>query len=184
MRRPLAVTALLALAACGGDDDAQPADSPPTSAALRPAGEVLAEQAMDDAVDVGASATVDPLNVTITDMTAAADDGGFRLAVTMRVENRSDEAQSAPEMGIVCTGNPDEGGYQADSTMIAGEELPPGTFIDATQYLLLPGDSRIEGEDVPVCVEPAVVVVEGVGMFIGEQPSASWRIPPGVLPSG
>jgi len=66
--------------------------------------------------------------------------------------------------------------------MQVGEELPSGTFLDATQYLLLPGDART-GETVPPCAEPAVVEVGAIGAFVGEVPASSWLIPTGLLPT-
>lgn len=150
---------------------------------LRPAGEVLAERVIDGALPFGESASVGQHTVTVSSAETAPDSGGFRLAVQLRVENSSGEEHFPPEVSIVCSGNADRGGSQADSTMKGTDRLPPGTFIEATQYLLLPGDSRITGQPVPACAEPAVIVVEWCCSWSGDRPGASWQIPAGVIPA-
>lgn len=94
----------------------------------------------------------------------------------MRIENASGAEQLAPETSIICSGTAEGGGYQADSTMAAGSPVPDGTFVDATQYLLLPGDART-GEIVPACAEPAVVEVAA----LDADATGVWAIPTGVI---
>ena len=61
-----------------------------------------------------------------------------------------------PNIGIVCMGSTEMGGYQAESTVSLSDTLPGGSYRQGTLNLLLPPDSRT-GTPVPACATPAYV---------------------------
>ena len=88
--------------------------------------------------------------------TAGGDDLGPWLVTPVRVENRGKADQSMPNIGIVCMGSTEMGGYQAESTVSLSDTLPGGSYRQGTLNLLLPPDSRT-GTPVPACATPAYV---------------------------
>ena len=89
-------------------------------------------------------------------LTVGGDDLGPWLVTLVRVENRGSADQSMPNIGIVCTGSTEMGGYQAGSTISLTTSLPAGSYREGTLNLLLPHDRRT-GTPVPSCATPAYV---------------------------
>jgi hypothetical protein len=98
----------------------------------------------------------DNVYVIFSAPTVGGDDLGPWLVTPVRVENRGSVDQSMPNMGIVCMGSTDMGGYQAGSTVKLTDTLPAGSYREGTLNLLLPHDSRT-GTPVPSCATPAYV---------------------------
>jgi hypothetical protein len=169
---------LLALGACGGSDDS----SDTTAGELRPAAEVTGDRIAEQAMQVGETAKIDDVSVTITSIVAAADEYGFRLAVTAHAENATEEDLQTPAFRIGCAGSDERGEFQADSDWAWWEPVPAGSYIDGTQYLLIPGDDRITGEAVPACADPAFVVTERQ-VTMDDDPVYAWAIPAGIVPT-
>ncbi len=181
-RRAIIIGAvLLTLGACGGDDSGGAADTSPaatdTSAGeLRPAEDVRADEAMSgerhamgDTVEFGGA------SITLSAPVVGGDDFGPWLEVTFRAENAGDEPVAPFEVSMLCTGNTEEGGTQMGGTYPWNAELPAQSFDEGTVHILLPGDGRF-GEPRQECISPAVVKVDQVGAFIGEQPRELWAI--------
>lgn len=89
------------------------------------------------------------------------DDGGPWLAVDLRIESPSDSDIQFLDVGIVCAGNDETGGWQANSTLDLNAEVPAETFDEGTVNLLLPGDGRF-GEEIPECATPAAIRISPV----------------------
>jgi hypothetical protein len=89
-------------------------------------------------------------------LTVGGDDLGPWLVTPVRVENRGKADQSMPNIGIVCMGSTEVGGYQAGSTMSLTDTLPAGSYREGSLNLLLPKDSRT-GTAVPARATPAYV---------------------------
>jgi hypothetical protein len=120
------------------------------------------------------------VRLTAKAMKVGGDDGGRWLVVALRLENSGDEALGGPNIAIVCTDGAEEGGWQADSTLDMGAEIPAGSFSEGTLNLLLPGDSRT-GEAVPECLAPAYVQATPT-VYMGDvPPSIQYQIPAEVL---
>lgn len=157
----------LAFAACGGSDD-----STTSNTELRSAEEVRSEEAADGAQgELGSEVEVDGRAVSVSDPVLSGDDGGPWIEVQVRYENRGGTDIDWFEVGIVCTGNDEVGGYQAGSTLDLIAGLPAGTFDEGTVNLLAPGDGRF-GEERPECTKPALVRVSAyIGGIESDEPS-------------
>lgn len=173
---PAALAAtLLLLAGCG--DDAPGAKEENT--ALRNGNSVEASTESGDATDLalGEFAELgDHLRVRVGDTKVGGDDGGPWLEIAVRAENDGSEDQMLPEIGIVCSGNAEQGSYQADSTLLLTDTVPAGSFKEGTLNLLLPGDSRT-GEKIAPCETP-VFIRATPGIYVGDEPpSFRWELP-------
>ena len=149
---------------------------------LRPADEVKAEQILANAqtADLGETFELAPgLTVVVQDMSVGGDSGGPWVAVSARIENRTTDELSVPAMAITCNGSPDEGGWEADSTLPLYDTLPSGSFAEGTAHLLLPNDGRY-GEPRIECAGPAVVKISTWTMAAGDR-DAVVEIPADVL---
>lgn len=182
-RTPSILAAVLALAACGsgGTTTAEPS--------LRDAGDVAAERFVTTPLGKGADVTVPPLvtvegqeppevvlRALVTGFTVGGDDAGPWLAAEVRAENPNGDAQAFPTFAIVCAGGTEAGGYQAGSTVMFGDPLPPRSFKEGIVHLLLPGDART-GTGVPECAAPAYVRA-----FASENAGGGqWPVPGDVL---
>ena len=144
---------------------------------LRPADEARADNAFDRMVfhELGEEVEVGDVTVTITGFAVEPDDQSGLLAVTARVANSSEGESSVPELAVMCTGNPEEGGWMADSTLSLYDTLPAKSFDEGTVILNVPGDGRY-GERVPECVGPAVIVAKPM-MTLTKSDVAAWTIP-------
>jgi hypothetical protein len=106
------------------------------------------------------------LKVMLSTITQGGDNSGPWLTVHVRVENTGSQGRANPNIGIVCAGSEQTGGWQAASTFNVGQSLPAGSFDEGDVNLLLPGDSR-SGQAVPSCKTPAVVRVSTTGVVTG-----------------
>mgnify|MGYP006924535603 CR=1 FL=1 len=151
---PLLLVVALALASCGSDGDSDPDSS---EGELRNAEDVRSEElvyGVDGAI--GDAIELDGSTVLVEGVIVDGDDGGPWLAVDLRIENRSGSDIQFLDVGIVCAGNDESGGWQADSTIDLNAGIPADTFDEGTVNLLLPGDGRY-GEEISECATPAVV---------------------------
>lgn len=99
------------------------------------------------------------LSITFDAPFVGGDDLGPWIEIATRFDNRNTDIDAQyPNVGIVCVGSTDEGGYQAGSTRLFGDPVPAGSFLEGKLHLLLPGDGRY-GEPVPPCTTPAVIRV-------------------------
>jgi hypothetical protein len=179
-------------AACSSSSASKPnassggQSSTTTGGPLRPSGEVNAGNAAAAAkkATLGETVTLDTgLTMKVTHMRIGGDNLGPWLTVAVRAENRSGQSTTNPQVAIYCKGEPEGGGYQADSTYSLSAELPTGSFAEGNVNLLLPKDSRT-GVATPLCAEPATVRVnEFQSVTVGnEQPkSFDYAIPPALV---
>jgi hypothetical protein len=156
------------LAGCGSSSKSSsgtttgPTSSAPTTApkGLKPSESVEAERQAANAqiVTFGQPGKLpdDVYVIFNTPLTVGGDDLGPWLVTPVRVENRGSADQSMPNIGIVCMGSTEMGGYQAGSTAKLTDTLPTGSYRQGTLNLLLPHDSRT-GTPVPSCGTPAYV---------------------------
>lgn len=171
------VLSLLALAGCSGDDDG---DAGGNSSGLRPADEATEDANRDASIDgrIGEFVELDGLRLKVEEiryLEDVEDDGtgsDFRIVLTVRSENPTDETLSNPDISVIC-GNTDEtGSWYADSTFELYKELPPGTFDEGELVLGMPTG----------CEDP-IIRAQMNGMFMegDEPPDADWVVPEGAL---
>jgi hypothetical protein len=178
-RRPLVILAIAATVGAACSSSSSDESSTSSRSSLRPAGEVSAEEEATEAKDVavGETVTLDKgVTVKVTNMSVGGDDLGPWLTVGVHAENKSGESTTNPEVAIHCKGEPEAGGWQADSTYSLGDELPAGSFAEGSINLLLPEDSRT-GEPTPACDEPATVRVTELGVTVGNERPKSFDYP-------
>lgn len=166
-----AATALL-VSGCGGDESP---DASEENTALAPADEATDGSGADevelrDFADLGTG-----MRVRVDSPTVGGDDGGPWLTVSVRVENSDDEAAAVPDVALRCGDAEEGGGYQADSTLSLGEEIPAGSFMEGTLNLLLPGDSRT-GKPVPACEDELFILADYVGLVTDETTPGRWTL--------
>lgn len=162
---PLVVSACFSVAGCGGSEGtAEP------NLDLQPAGSVLVMEASPQASPLGQMLDIDSSSrFTVTEIRVGGDDYGPWLEVDVRGEAAKDAGFLPYAIAIRCTSSAETGGWQADSTVSPGQEIPKGAYLEGTFNLLLPGDGRY-GEPVPECTPPAFIEV-------GSSPSGWFAIP-------
>jgi hypothetical protein len=149
---------------------------------LRPADDVRSEEVLagGEDVEVGETAELEGVMLSVSAMTVDDSDSlGPMVRVDVRSENPTSEELANPTLAIYCTGDPEGGGWQADSTWRFRGPLPAGTFDEGFANLLLPGDSRT-GNPVPVCQTPAYLhgwIFQAVTFDADPAPFAQWRVP-------
>lgn len=165
-RSALLVVLVCSLAACGSDDETT---TPNT--ALPPAESVREEERSEGSVALGELVdTGYGVRAGVLAFSVGGDDGGPWLVAETRVEGL-DEGGSVPNMGIVCAGGTELGGWQADSTLQLATDVPAGSFDEGSVHLLLPGDGRY-GEPIPECAGPAFVEIDTIdGPAVVEVPA-------------
>lgn len=170
----VSVVAFGLLAACGGDpDDSHGAQgtsgggSTSTNDDLRPADEVLAENEAAEAHQFifGQSATlIEGLTVTIDRPALYDDDTSAALLLDVRVENGTERTLAMPTIELFCAGSTKDGDNLAvledEDLLDTNGQLPPDTFVEGHVYALVPGDSRITGDESPDCTSPALIRVK------------------------
>ena len=163
---------------CGGDDGK---DEP-----LRPADDVRTETATAEApkasekLSLGQSASVGDLTVTVSraDYRTAADLGNRKpsppltrwVMVTMRIENKSTNETSAPDLYLYCGGERSSSRYFDDSpgALNLQKALPAKSFAEGTALLGAP-------ESCP----GAEIRAQATGAFPASKvpPPATWVLP-------
>jgi hypothetical protein len=157
----LALLSAVLLAGCGSGDENKSSNKPNFSLKNGDKVEESEAAAAAKVVQVGDFGDLPgDGRVSVTAMKVGGDDLGPWLEVSMRVENASNETAGVPDTGIVCTGSSDQGGYQADSTLLLSDEIPAGSFKEGILNLMVPGDSRT-GEPAMPCTAPAFVQITG-----------------------
>lgn len=154
---------------CGGEDGTT-TDGPPVTGDLLPAGEVGEARTREESVDgaLGESYDLGPLSVVVSaiEFDTAVDDNGtddaYRIAVTIRTENRTSDDTTNPEAHVMCLDGND-GSWYADSTFELYGDLPSGSFSEGVLILGVPDG----------CSEP-VVRVEA---FSADDVIVDWVVP-------
>lgn len=167
----------LVLAACGDDDVADGA-----SERLRPADEVLEEAERDDAIKgvLGEPVELIGLRLIVESIEYLEDVDGdgtrsdFRIVVSVRSENRTDEPLSNPDMSVVCSNTDETGSWYGDSTFKLYKELPPGTFDEGNLILGFPTG----------CADPLIRAQMSGVVMDGENWTADWVVPETALSPG
>ncbi len=153
-----------------------------SSEGLRSAEEVLAEQAESASITASVGEVFDleeRITVSISNIERGGDDLGPWLVVSMRVENRGSEDATPPDISLICSGSPEEGGRLSIGERFI-DSLPADTFDEAALYLLLPGDPRegiSSGRLLPECLTPAWVAINDTGWTFGDLSEAHVRVP-------
>jgi len=153
-----------------------------SSEGLRSAEEVLAEQAESASITASVGEVFDleeRITVSISNIERGGDDLGPWLVVSTRVENRGSEDATPPDISLICSGSPEEGGRLSIGERFI-DSLPADTFDEAALYLLLPGDPRegiSSGRRLPECLTPAWVAVNDTGWTFGDLSEAHVRVP-------
>jgi hypothetical protein len=162
---PLLLTATVAVAACGSSDDSTGSNESSSNESgdeLRDAEDVRSEELAEGASgSIGDVIDIDGVAVLVAGVVVSGDDDGPWLSADLRIENSSDSDIQFVNVGIVCAGNDETGGWQAGSTLDLNAGIPAGTFDEGTVNLLLPEDGRF-GEEVPECAIPAVIRISPV----------------------
>lgn len=162
----------LLLAACGSDDGDEP---------LRNAGDVREEERAESAIDaeIGEQFEFEGMDVEIIAVAPGGDDSGAWLEVEVRVENSTDDELAIPEFDLKCAGDPEGGGWQADSTFPMYEPLPAKSYEEGVLNLIVPGQPRT-GEPNTPCATPAFIEVAPLS-YVGEPTIARVAIPDDVI---
>ena len=176
--RVVGLSVLLLVSGCASG--ATSSEAP--SEGLRSAEEVLAEQAESASITAAVGEVFDleeRMTVSISNIVRGGDDLGPWLVVSMRVENRGSEHATPPDISLICSGSPEEGGRLSIGERFI-DSLPADTFDEAALYLLLPGDPRegiSSGRRLPECLTPAWVAVNDTGWTFGDPSEAHVRVP-------
>ena len=143
---------------------------------LRSANDALAEEAVQgEQGSFGSAVELNGVSITVNPPNVSGDDDGPWLEVPVRVENRLTEAISWMVLEMYCSGNPESGSWQWESTLDLSSSIPSGTFAEGTVNLLLPGDGRY-GEPIPECIAPAHIVASPVPDSWDDLGQAVWRL--------
>lgn len=143
---------------------------------LRSADDALAEEAVQGQEGTfGGAVNLNGVSITVDSPIVNGDDDGPWLEVPVRVENRLTESISWMVLEMYCSGNPEGGSWQWESTLDLSSSIPSGTFAEGTVNLLLPGDGRY-GEPIPECAAPAHIVASPVPDSWDDLGQAVWRI--------
>jgi hypothetical protein len=153
----IVMSCTLMLAACGGDSDS---GSTAANTDLVPAGEKAAQNAAEDVTPLGELVEVDAqTRFTVTGFKVNSSDSlGPWIEASVRGEANDDAGAIPFEIASLCASSTETGGWQADSTVSLGQEIPAGSFLEGFISLLLPEDGRY-GEPIKPCEEPALVKV-------------------------
>ena len=146
---------------------------------LRPAAEVKEEGIRESAIvgEVGTEFSLGGLPVLISavEYFEDVDDDGtgsdFRIAVDLRVENRTGESKSAPSFEIACLPNGDTGSWYVDSTYDMYGELPDGSFMEGRLLLGVPAG----------CLEPVIRGQSQEWTMNGNEEVIDWSVPQSAL---
>lgn len=172
MRLAVAVLALLLTAACAGGSESS--DKPDDS--LKNDADATVAPSAGETLKVGQFAEGKYIGrIQVSAIKVGGDDLGPWLEATVRMENSGDEALSPAQLDLVCTGDKETIGYQADSTFDFNEEVPPGSFREGVANLLIAGDPRT-GEPTTECATPAYIEITPV-VSIGDDPQPKFAVP-------
>lgn len=171
--RLLAVSGVAMTAvACGSDSGGAPNSGRPR---LTDAGRTAAPSLSDaDApaavLPIGRKADVGGEGVSVQVKSVDIQTGGTTLLkTTLRLENTSSRSASSPDIGILCSGNGELGGYFIGSSLTVGGSLPATSFKEGFLLLGIPGAAT--GDDKP-CAKPAFIAAQDYG---GTE--IRWRLP-------
>lgn len=149
-----AIALVLLLAACGAETSAE-------SGELRPAAEVIQEQASDGAIagEFGQSYELnDGVVVTVNSIESK---GVTKRAVNVRVENPTGQDAYTPMMAVYCSNVEEPGDYWSESTIGIGDDLPAGSFREGVLEVSKPNGN---------CDDPVFRILGGDGIFIADDP--------------
>lgn len=172
MRIALAAAALLLTAACGGGDG--PSNQPDNS--LMNEDDAASSPGDGETLEIGEFAEGEFIGrIQISSLEVGGDDLGPWLEATIRMENSDDEPLSPAQLDLVCTGDDETVGYQADSEFDFNEQIPAESFREGVANLLIAGDPRT-GEPTTECVTPAYIQITPV-VSIGDDPQPRFAVP-------
>jgi hypothetical protein len=141
---------------CGDEDDDESADDGGSGGStdttiggdLRPSGEAQAEKELDAATSAAIGETVelgDGISVTVNAISIGEAYGDPAVAVTLRVENRGEDAQN-PDVGVRCAGSTDDGMATSDeSTYETWADLPSGSYAEGVLNVVPESGQTCEG---------------------------------------
>lgn len=176
MRRAIAVTALLLVSACSGGSGSS--DEPNDS--LMDEDDADTAPSSGETLEIGQFAEGEFIGrIQISSIEVGGDDLGPWLEATIRMENSDDEPLSPAQLDLVCTGDEEAVGYQADSTFDFNEQIPAESFREGVANLLIAGDPRT-GEPTTECVTPAFIQITPV-VSIGDDPQPKFAVPDDVI---
>jgi hypothetical protein len=131
-----------------GDDDSGGSTDTTIGGDLRPSGEAQAEKELDAATSAELGETVelgDGISVTVSDISIGQAYGDPAVAVTLRVENRGEDAQN-PDVGVRCAGSTDDGMATSDeSTYETWADLPSGSYAEGVVNVVPESGQTCEG---------------------------------------
>lgn len=172
----LIIPALAFLAACGGSDKAEPTALPDARTVVATSTQGAATAAAKDALAIGETGKLDPVEVTITKVTrvSAADmkrsptaPEASWLVVELTAKNPSNDRSSLPGMAIACA-NGGKGNRYADddATAIKSGDMPAKTQLTGRLLFGIPDDCT------------AMTLTANPVLQVGGKPlPVSWRIP-------
>lgn len=157
-----------------GPDDAPSATETTFAGELVPADEAKerAEREASARGVIGEPATIDGLSVVVSSISfreTLTDEDAYTVNVAVRVENRTGEDKSTPQMTAVCEDG-SSGSWYADSTFDPYRSLPSGSYSEGNLILSVPRD----------CVNP---VVRAKAFMSFEEGAVDWAIPASATPS-
>lgn len=167
-RRAATITAILAtaaiLAACGGDDQPDPTPAAPTQSANVPA----ASPVSTEPLAVGETATLNGIEVTVTDVELDPPARESSALVSVRLANTDAEAR-AVDFNVICDSGDSHGRtfYDGEGALDPGQEVAPGNRADGVLLFSIPDD----------CANPALSA-KPTGAFDESTPqeSATWSL--------
>lgn len=127
-------------------------------------------------VTIGQRAKVGSLTALVRSIEfsdAINDDGTdnvARIAVDLRVENRSKRRAEPLDVNVACINTDESGGWYADSTFGLNKAFPAKSYREGTLYLGVPAE----------CAKPRVRISQ-TGLTVGRPPTADVAVPATVL---
>jgi hypothetical protein len=190
-----AAAVCILVSSCGGSDSDTETNTTEASAAavtattggatvtptLADAEEVRSDELAGEPAEMGAETTDGHVIAVASNPRVGGDDAGPWMEIDLRIENSTDEAVQFYNTGIVCSGNDEVSGTVIGGTLDGIGGLPPQSFDEGSQFVLLPGDGRY-GEPIPPCQAPAVLRIEVIGEdgFVPDV-ALTWAIPDEII---
>lgn len=120
---------------------------------------------------IGEPASIDGLTIVVSSITfreTLTEEDAYTVNVAVRVENRTGDDQSTPQMTVVCEDG-SSGSWYADSTFDPYRSLPSGSYGEGNLILSVPRN----------CANPVVRAKAFISM---EDSAVDWAIPAAAMP--
>jgi len=142
---------------------------------LIPANEAKEQAARKASTDetVGKPASLDGLAVIVSSIAFHDKDSeeyAYRIKVAVRIENRSAEGKSTPQLLVTCESGESGSVSYMDSTLDTFGSVPSGSFVEGDLILGVPRN----------CVSP---VIRAKAFISFDDAAADWAVPASAMPS-